>query len=157
MLGQKKGRCWKRKEPAAGKCMVAWCRCRSQVLYGTYSTLATEAIQRLREDFVVEQTEKIPLWTGFGLEVPEHPAISPLFEDSNLGRDIESSVVLELLTPLVDKIDVVTGTDSGALWIVPIISCTHVPAIESSCTVGHRSRPLSNDDPVSEIFSGVRR
>lgn len=76
-----------------------------QVLDRTDPALSAETVQRLREDLIVEQTEKVPLWTRFRFKVPKHPAVGPLFENSNLSGDIESGVFLELLAPLIDVVD----------------------------------------------------
>lgn len=76
-----------------------------QVLDRTVPDLGAETVQRLREDLIVEQTEKVPFWTRFRFEVPKHPAVGPLFENSNLSGDVEFGVLPELLTPLINVVD----------------------------------------------------
>lgn len=119
-------------------------------------TLCTQTIQWLREDIVIQQSEQIPFWACLGFEVPEDPSVGLLLEHTDLSRNIELCVRFELLTPCFDEIYVVAGTDTGAARVISGISSTYVPAIESSCTVGHGSGPFANNDPVGRA-SGISR
>lgn len=75
------------------------------ILDRTDPTLLVKAVQRLRKNTIVKQTEKVPFGTCFRFEVPKHPAIGFLFENSDLGGNVKSGVFSELLAPLVDVID----------------------------------------------------
>lgn len=119
---------------------------------GANSILAAEAVQRLWEDLVVQQPEQIPLRASFCLEVPEDPTLGFLLEDTNLCRDVELRVVLELITPLIDVIDVIARADSVTIRIPPVVPRADLPAIEPSCAIGHCGRPLRDDCPVVGVL-----
>lgn len=117
----------------------------------TYPALATKAVQGLRKDFVVQQTEKIPLGARLGLKVPEHPSVGLLLKDADLSGDIELRVRLQLLTPCFDEVNVIARADSCTAWIVSGVSRTYVPTIETGGTISHCSRPLANNGPMIGI------
>jgi hypothetical protein len=50
--------------------------------------------QRLREDAIVDEAERIPLRRAFGFEVPEHPTITSVSNNSQTTR--KSNPVLKL-------------------------------------------------------------
>lgn len=112
-----------------------------------YPALAAKAVQRLWKYIVVEQAEKIPLRTRFCLEVPEHPAFSLLLEYADLGRNVQLRVRFHLLTPRLDKIDVVARTNFGTVGIPSVISCTDLPTVKSGGAISHCPRPFGYNGP----------
>ena len=115
--------------------------------------MAVKPIQRLWEDLVIKQAEKIPFRAGFGLEVPEDPSVGLLLKDGNLGSNVVLRVRFELLVPRLDEVPIVAGANPRAAGVVSSVPCSHVPTVESRGTVGHCSRPLGDDGPMVDILS----
>lgn len=102
--------------------------------------------------------ELTPLCAGLGLEVPKNPTSSELFERIQLGLNVTACVVLQLLIPSINEVDSVAGTYAGASRIPAVIASPNAVSIQSGCTVGHRRRPLANNDPmigVSRVTAGM--
>ena len=105
----------------------------------------------MREDVVFEQTKEIPLCASLGLKVPEYPTAGELLEHVQLGLDIVACIVLQLLIPRVDEVDLVAGTHAWTSRIPAIIASTNAVTIEGRCTVSHRRRPLAHNHPVISV------
>lgn len=114
--------------------------------------------ERLWEDFVFHQSEEVPLCASLGLEVPENPTSGGFFERIQLGLNVAARVVLQLLIPCIDEVDLVAGPYAWAPRIPAVIAGTNAITIQSCCAVGHRSRPLANNDPmigISRVTAGM--
>lgn len=81
--------------------------------------------QWLWKDSSVNQSECVPFGTGLGLEVPEDPTLRVLLKRLELCFDITASIVLHLLRPCVDEIDLSTRSDVRAIRIGTVVSCSN--------------------------------
>ena len=107
--------------------------------------------ERLRKHAGIEQTEKIPLGTGFSLEVPEDPAVGESLVDIQLCLDELPRVVLKGLIPCIDEIDTAARPVVRAARIITLVAGANAITIESGGAVRHRSRPFPNYHPVVDI------
>lgn len=76
----------------------------------------------LWEDTGIDETEGIPLGRCFGLEIPEDPALTVGFEGLHLGFDEAARVLLQVLAPCLDEVDVSTATNIGAAWVCSVVA-----------------------------------
>lgn len=110
------------------------------------------------KDVFVQQSEKIPFGASFGFEVPENPAFAEFLERTQLNLNVVACVVLQLLIPRIDEVDLVTGTYAGASGIPAVIASANAVTIQSRRTIGHCRRPFANNHPVigvSRVTTGM--
>ncbi len=106
----------------------------------------------MREDADVQQAEHIPFRTSLGLEVPKDPTLTVQLKDIQLSLDVLSHVVLELLAPRLDEIDVFARTPECAASKGPIVASSDTIPVEGGGAVGHGSRPFANDEPLVTVL-----
>ena len=86
-------------------------------------------MERLWENAGVEQAEEVPLRARLGLEVPEDPAAGVLLKDLELGLDVAAHVVLELVAPGFDEVDVLAGADVGRVGVGAVVAGADAVAV----------------------------
>ena len=104
--------------------------------------------QGLREDASVEQAEGVPLSAGFGLEVPENPALGVALERLELRFEILTRVGTEGVVPLIDEVVSPAAADPRAAGVRTVISSADAITVERRSAIRHCRCPFPDHHPL---------